>query len=135
MNTLGISDLKDRPTYLLSYGQKKRVSIASILAMKPSVIIFDEPTIWLDPQQAEVLIDFFNQLQQEGITVVISTHNIDLVYSWDDYIYIMEGGRLIGEGIAEEVFEDKLLMSEASLVQPLLVELYQDFKGERFSKR
>ncbi|OCL26124.1 hypothetical protein U472_08905 [Orenia metallireducens] len=135
MNTLGISDLKDRPTYLLSYGQKKRVSIASILAMKPSVIIFDEPTIWLDSQQAEVLIDFFNQLQQEGITVVISTHNIDLAYSWDDYIYIMKGGRLIGEGIAEEAFEDKLLMSEASLVQPLLVELYQDFKGERFSKR
>jgi cobalt/nickel transport system ATP-binding protein len=134
MSTLGISDLKDRPTHLLSYGQKKRVSIASILAMKPKVIIFDEPTVWLDPRQAEEMIVFFNQLQQKGITVIISTHNVDLAYSWADYIYVMKAGKLIGEGIAEEVFQDELLMSEASLVQPWLVEVYQGLKQKGLVK-
>ena len=134
MSTLGISDLKDRPTHLLSYGQKKRVSIASILAMKPKVIIFDEPTVWLDPKQAEEMIVFFNQLQQKGITVIISTHNVDLAYFWADYIYVMKAGKLIGEGIAEEVFQDELLISEASLVQPWLVEVYQGLKQKGLVK-
>ena len=68
-----IADLADRPAHLLSYGQKKRVAIAGVLAMDPSVIIADEPTAGLDPESTARLVSLFNSLHDAGRTIVIST--------------------------------------------------------------
>ncbi|GAB6100468.1 ATP-binding cassette domain-containing protein [Halanaerocella petrolearia] len=128
METIGISNLKDKPVQQLSYGQKKKVSIADVLVMEPEVIIFDEPTVWLDPQATEEIMALFKQLQQSGITVVIATHDVDLAYSWADYTYIMKQGRMIGQGKPEKIFQNQELIEEANLTQPWLVEVYNRLK-------
>lgn len=123
-----IEDLKDRPTHFLSHGQKKRVSIADILAMDPQVIIFDEPTAGLDPRLSHRVMEIMDQLSQRGKTVIMSTHDIDLAFSWADYVYVMKRGALAGEGRPEEVFQDDELILGADLQKPWLLEVYQELK-------
>ena len=74
---MNLSDFKDRPPHYLSGGEKKRVSIADIIAMKSEVIIFDEPTAALDPLNAQMLEEVLSQLGKEGKTLLISTHDVD----------------------------------------------------------
>lgn len=121
-----IEDLKDRPTHFLSYGQKKRVSIADILAMDPQVIIFDEPTACLDPRLSHQVMEMMNRLNREGKTIIMSTHDIDLAYSWADCIYVMKKGTLAGEGVPEKIFHDEQLLSGTGLPTPWLIEVFRE---------
>lgn len=124
MTATGINELKDKPTHLLSYGQKKRVTIADILAMEPQVLVCDEPTAWLDQKHAKQTVQLFNEISQNGTTVILSTHDVDLAYSWADYVFIMSDGRVIGEGTPGEVFSDHILIRKADLDRPWLVDVY-----------
>jgi len=121
----GITELSDKPTHMLSYGQKKRVTIADILAVEPEVLICDEPTAWLDPKHARQTIKLFNRINRDGTTVILSTHDVDLAYSWADYVFVLDDGRVIGEGEPEKVLRDEILIRKASLDKPWLVELYE----------
>lgn len=120
-----ITGLRDKPTHLLSYGQKKRVCIASILAMEPRVLICDEPTAGLDPKHACQVMELFDRINQQGTTIILSTHDVDLAYSWADYVFVMTHGAVVGEGIPEEVFRDQELLNRADLTRPWLVETYE----------
>ncbi|AHF06602.1 energy-coupling factor ABC transporter ATP-binding protein [Desulfitobacterium metallireducens] len=122
-----ISDLIDRPTHILSFGQKKRVSIADILAMEPEVIIFDEPTAWLDPRHAREFMQLLDELSQQGKTIIISTHDVDLAYSWADRIFVMKQGQVLTDGKPEEVFCQQEVISSADLNRPWLVETHDEF--------
>lgn len=122
-----ISDLIDRPTHMLSFGQKKRVSIADILAMEPEVIIFDEPTAWLDPRHAREFMLLLDELSQQGKTIIISTHDVDLAYSWADKLFVMKQGQVLTEGKPEEVFCRQDVISVADLSLPWLVETHYEF--------
>ncbi|NTW05765.1 MAG: ATP-binding cassette domain-containing protein [Peptococcaceae bacterium] len=124
MRQTGVEDLKNRPTHYLSQGQKKRVSIADILAMDPEVIIFDEPTASLDPKHKTQIVDLLDEINREGITVIMSTHDVDLAYSWADYIYVMVEGAILGEGIPGRIFSDEILLKEAGLNKPMLLEVF-----------
>ncbi|WP_027365340.1 energy-coupling factor ABC transporter ATP-binding protein [Desulfotruncus alcoholivorax] len=124
MTATGINELKDKPTHMLSYGQKKRVTIADILAMEPQVLICDEPTAWLDPKHAKQTLQLFDKIIQNGTTVVLSTHDVDLAYSWADYVFIMSDGRVIGEGVPDKVFSDDALLRNADLDRPWLVDVH-----------
>lgn len=124
MTDTGIEGVKDKPTHMLSYGQKKRVSIADILAMEPEVLICDEPTAWLDPKHSRQIVRLFDQISETGKTVIMSTHDVDTAYAWADYIFVMSEGRVIGEGTPEKVFRDDLLIRKADLGKPWLVEVY-----------
>ncbi|MCL6612270.1 MAG: ATP-binding cassette domain-containing protein [Peptococcaceae bacterium] len=128
MAATGTVHLKDRPTHFLSYGQKKRVAIADILAMRPRVLICDEPTAWLDARHADQIMDLFDKFNGEGMTVVFSTHDVNLAYSRADYIYIMKNGAVIGEGLPEQVFKDLGLLQQAGLERPWLVDVYEELK-------
>ena len=119
-------DLKDKPTHMLSYGQKKRVSIAGVLAMEPEVIIFDEPTAWLDPRHAREFMELLEKLSQEGKTIIISTHDVDLAYSWSDRIAIMYSGEIIASGEPGEVFRRPDLIVRADLVLPWMLEMHSE---------
>lgn len=130
MQATEISGLKDKPTHLLSYGQKKRVSIADILAMEPAVIICDEPTAWLDPKHADQVMELFKRINNSGTTVILSTHDVDMAYSWADYIFIMMHGAVIGEGTPEEVFQDGELLARADLAMPRLVETWMQLRSK-----
>jgi len=118
------TDLVDKPTHLLSYGQKKRVSIAGVLAMEPQVIIFDEPTAGLDPRHAREFMHLLENLSAEGKTIIISTHDVDLAYSWSDRLAIMSSGEIIAHGKPGELFLRPELVEQADLALPWLLEMY-----------
>nr|WP_255426952.1 ATP-binding cassette domain-containing protein [Pseudonocardia sp. C8] len=91
---VGVTDLADRPTHHLSFGQRKRVAIAGALAMHPRVLVLDEPTAGLDPAGVEELIAVLGQLHDAGTAIVLSTHDVDLAYRWADEIALVERGRV-----------------------------------------
>ncbi|MDX3522725.1 energy-coupling factor ABC transporter ATP-binding protein [Streptomyces scabiei] len=84
LGALGIGALADRPTHLLSYGQRKRTAIAGAVAMRPRVLILDEPTAGLDPDGQERLLATLDGLRRSGTTVVMATHDVDLALRWAD---------------------------------------------------
>lgn len=121
----GLSDLRDRPTHFLSYGQKKRVAIADVLAMKPRVLISDEPTAWLDDEQAHRIMELFAEIHRQGVTVIFSTHDVDLAYSWADHVILLREGKVLASGAPEQVFWRDDLLAQSGLARPWVVELWK----------
>ncbi|MFB9588848.1 energy-coupling factor ABC transporter ATP-binding protein [Streptomyces racemochromogenes] len=111
---LDITALRDRPTHLLSYGQRKRAAIAGAVAMAPRVLILDEPTAGLDPDGQERLLDVLAGLRAAGTTVVMATHDVDLAVRWaDDAAVLTPSG--IRTGPAAELLSDPELLASAGL--------------------
>lgn len=119
-------DLEDKPTHLLSYGQKKRVSIAGVLAMEPEIIIFDEPTAGMDPRHSQEFMQLLEKLSKKGITIILSTHDVDLAYSWADRIAIMYKGEVIADGEPGELFIRPEIVKRADLALPWLIEMHSE---------
>ncbi|QQP87427.1 ATP-binding cassette domain-containing protein [Skermanella sp. TT6] len=120
---LGIGDLADRPTHMLSFGQKRRVAIAGALAMEPEVLLLDEPTAGLDADGVARLMGVLDGLAAKGMTLVLSTHDVDLAYAWADDIAILFEGTTLLQGQAPDVLGDGQALSRARLRPPLLLEL------------
>lgn len=118
-----LQDYVDRAPQNLSGGEKKRVSIADILAMRPDIILFDEPTASLDPQNSRLLEQTLDELSAAGITVVISTHDMDLALRFSERVLVFSDGKLARDGSPEEVFDDGALLFRAGLEKPLLYEV------------
>lgn len=95
----------DKPVHALSYGQKKRVCIAGVLAMQPDVIILDEPTAGLDMKVQHELLEILRRLHSQGKTIVMATHDVDLAYAWADNAYLLDTGRLAAECHADRFNE------------------------------
>nr|WP_156003001.1 ABC transporter ATP-binding protein [Streptomonospora sp. PA3] len=114
LEALEITDLADQPTHLLSYGQRKRVVLAGALAMRPSVLVLDEPTAGLDPEGVESLLATLEGLRAAGTTLVLSTHDVDLAYRWAETVLLLDRG-LLAAGPAREVLADPGLLSAARL--------------------
>lgn len=122
---MNISEFKDRPPHYLSGGEKKRVSIADIIAMKSEVIIFDEPTASLDPLNAEMLEEVLNKLSSENKTMIISTHDVDFAYRWADRIVVFSDGMIIGDGTPLEIFTSEEILKNANLKRPVMLDVYE----------
>lgn len=121
MERTGISHLRERPTHALSYGQKKRVAIAGVLAMEPQVIILDEPTAGLDPKGVAEIMELLDDLKSDkGITIILATHDIDIVPDYADYVYVMRDGQITGQGDPKAIFRDKALLKQNDLRPPIL---------------
>ncbi|MCL5779574.1 MAG: ATP-binding cassette domain-containing protein [Firmicutes bacterium] len=120
--------LKDRPTHFLSYGQKKLISIADILAMNPDMIIFDEPTASLDPKYTHRILDLLNDINQRGVSIVMATHDVDKAYEWADTILVMKDGWIIKAGPPEEIFNNEHLIQNTSLEKPLLLKIFKELQ-------
>lgn len=125
LKSVGMYDYRDKAVHFLSYGQKKRVSIADILVMEPEVVVFDEPTSSLDPKHSKQIVKIFDELNEKGITVILSTHDVELAYSWSDYIVVMKDGQIFKEGTPYEVFSDDELIQDCHLEKPLILEVYE----------
>lgn len=121
----GMIGFKDKAVHFLSYGQKKRVAIADIIAMNPEVIIFDEPTSSLDPKHSKQIVKIFDELNEKGLTVILSTHDVELAYTWSDYIIVMKDGEVAREGTPYEIFSDDELILNSYLEKPLILEIYE----------
>jgi cobalt/nickel transport system ATP-binding protein len=100
---VGMSEYADRPVHALSYGQKKRVCIAGVLAMAPEVLILDEPMGGLDAAMQAELAAVLDQLHDNGMTIIIATHDIDFAYQWADRINVLEAGRCAASWHATEL--------------------------------
>ncbi|MCX7615566.1 MAG: ATP-binding cassette domain-containing protein [Clostridiales bacterium] len=122
----GIADFLDKPTHALSFGQKKRVAIAGVLAMQPSVIILDEPTAGLDPSGVSEILNLLSDIKQTmGITIIISTHEIDLVPLYCDDAFVLEKGKVIFEGTPHELFANPKILREHHLRLPRIAHLME----------
>lgn len=124
--------LKDKPTQFLSYGEKKKVTIASILSMMPEIIIFDEPNNYLDPKHRIQIIEFLTSLNKSGTTIILSTHDIDLAYAWADHVIVMEEGSILKEAKPSVIFEDNELLCRANLTIPWVLEFYRELKAQGY---
>lgn len=122
---MNISDFKDRPPHYLSGGEKKRVSIADIIAMKSEIVIFDEPTAALDPLNAQMLEEVLEKLSSEGKTMLISTHDVDFVYRWAERAIVFCQGKIVADGIPLEIFKNRETLKQVNLRQPTLLEIYE----------
>ncbi|MBE7718450.1 energy-coupling factor ABC transporter ATP-binding protein [Lacrimispora indolis] len=121
---MNLTEMRDRPPHYLSGGEKKRVSIADIIAMESEVVIFDEPTASLDPVNVEILEGILDKMNKVGKTLLISTHDVDFAYRWADRAVIFAGGRIIADGPVQEVFKDDEVLNQANLKRPVLLEVY-----------
>ncbi len=121
---LEITPFRHKPTHALSGGQKKQVSIADILVMHPDIIILDEPAAALDPKHTTLVNRIVNQLTEEGITVMMSTHDVNYALQWADQVFLFKEGRVLKSGDPVQVFSDKQLLLETNLEQPAVLELF-----------
>ncbi|MFE3323561.1 energy-coupling factor ABC transporter ATP-binding protein [Streptomyces sp. NPDC059176] len=117
LDALDIDALRDRPTHLLSYGQRKRAAIAGAVAMRPRVLVLDEPTAGLDPHGQERLLEALDGLRATGTTVVMATHDVDLALRWaDDAAVLSPAGLRTGPVAA--LLADRELLEAARLRRP-----------------
>lgn len=120
---MNISDFKERAPHYLSGGEKKRVTIADIIAMHSEVMIFDEPTAALDPVNVIALEAVLEKLYRQGKTILVSTHDLDFAYRWAERIIVFCDGQIIADGVPEEVFRNEEVLKQANLKKPTMLEV------------
>jgi cobalt/nickel transport system ATP-binding protein len=138
MQKTGVEDIQERPVHRLSFGQKKRVALAGVLAMNPALLLLDEPTAGLDPKGAAEIMHLVQSMQRaSGMTVVIATHDIEIVPLFCDQVCLMQKGSLVDAGTSEEIFSHRDLVRRAGLRLPRighLMEILQEKDGFAFSE-
>ncbi len=130
--TVGMSEFADRPVHHLSFGQKKRVCIAGVLAMQPQLLILDEPMAGLDYAMRQELLTVLDDLHQQGITLLLATHDIDFAYTWADHIHLMRAGACTASFQAEHLAFDSIAqcaLQSAGLPLPSVIELQHALQG------
>jgi len=117
MQMLNIEHLKDRPSYMLSGGEKKKVAIASVLTMNPNILLLDEPTNGLDPKTQSFLVELIFALIEAGKTLIIGTHDLSLVDELRSNVAVLsEKHRLEKTGKAEDILSDEDLLLKVNLI-------------------
>ena len=122
---LEITPFRHKPTHALSGGQKKQVSIADILVMKPEIIILDEPAAALDPKHTTMVNHIVDQMTQNGITVLMATHDVNYAYEWADEILLFHEGKVLMHGTPAQVFSNRGVLKQTNLEPPAVVELFE----------
>lgn len=127
-------DFIGKPIHFLSYGQKKRVAIASVISMENKMVLLDEPTAGLDPMSTRCIVDIIKRLSESNVKVVISSHDMNLMYEICDYIYVLNEGNIIEEGNTEDVFINEEGILGAGLELPWLVKVHKKMNAPLFRK-
>ena len=130
LESLAIAHFRDRPTHELSHGERKLVAIAGVLAMRPEVVILDEPTAGIDPEGVRQVHRVLETIHERGATLVISTHDMDMAYEWADEAVILAGGRTCRQGPVSDLFADENALKEARLRPPWLLEMARCLKAK-----
>lgn len=121
-----LTNLAETPVHHLSLGQKKRVSIADVMVLQPELLLLDEPTAYLDIKHTHNLIATLRKIHQNGTTLIMATHDLDLVYRWADWVFVMDKGRLMLEGKPQDVFSQRTLLEKLDLGVPLIYKMLFD---------
>ncbi|OEC95387.1 MULTISPECIES: ATP-binding cassette domain-containing protein [Methanobrevibacter] len=128
LKMVGMSGFEDKTPHHLSGGQQKRIAIAGIVAMKPEIMILDEPTAGLDPEGVDKVLNILNNLNNEGMSIVISSHDIEMVNHFADKIFILYNGEIIAKGNKHQIFSNKELLKKAHLKAPTTTEILYKLK-------
>lgn len=134
----GLAPYKKWPVASLSYGQKKRVTIASILAMKPKIIVLDEPTAGQDHKNYTEFMNFLTSLKKEGITVIMITHDIQLALEYADRAIVLSAGEILSKDTIYNVLSQKDVLTKANLKETsisTLARLYDVADESKFLKQ
>lgn len=128
LKMVGMENYEDKTPHHLSGGQQKRIAIAGIIAMKPELMILDEPTAGLDPDGVEKVLNIMNQLNEKGMTLIISSHDIDMISKYADKIFVLYNGEIIESGNKNKIFSDMDLLKKAHLRTPITTEILYNLK-------
>ena len=112
LKLLEIERLRDKNPYNLSGGQKQRVALASIIAMNPDILVIDEPTSQLDPKGTEDIFKIINLMANEGKTIILVEHKLELIAEYAENILVLDEGEIILSGKASEVLNNKILLEK-----------------------
>jgi cobalt/nickel transport system ATP-binding protein len=116
LRIVGAEHLKDRPPYKLSGGEKRAVSIATVLSLSPNILVLDEPTSNLDPKSRRQLIDMLRTFEH---TKIFATHDLDMVLDLCERSIVLKHGRVLADGPTEEIMNNQALLEESHLEKPL----------------
>ena len=134
LSYMNLTDFRHRPPHYLSGGEKKRVSIADIIAMHPEIIIFDEPTAALDPVNADMLEEVLEKMAQEGKTIMISTHDVDFAYRWAERVVVFCDGKIIADDAPLAVFSNETVIRQANLKRPMMLDIFETMREKGLVK-
>jgi energy-coupling factor transporter ATP-binding protein EcfA2 len=123
LDRFGLVAIADRPPAILSYGLRRRVTLASLAAMDPPVLVLDEPTVGLDAPGLRETFNWLLELHAQGRTILLVTHDMALAAEYADRVIVLHGGQIIGDGSPAGIFEEADLLARASLTPPPLVAL------------
>ncbi len=124
LNLLGLAQYRKTSPFLLSGGERKRVALASVLAWNPKMLILDEPTIGQDHQQKEKLRQFIVQMQTQGKTVVIVTHDVEFVAECNPRVVLMKDGTIVADGEGREILTTPEVLAQSSIVLPQIAQVF-----------
>jgi len=122
LEKVGIKDQADKYPYQLSGGQQQRVAIARALAMKPKIILFDEPTSSLDPEMVSEVLDVIKSLANTGVTMIIVTHEMAFARQVADNIIFMDDGIIVESGTPKQIFDNSRVQRTQTFLKSILKE-------------
>jgi energy-coupling factor transport system ATP-binding protein len=134
LELLSLSQYRKTSPFLLSGGERKRVALASVLAWDPQMLILDEPTIGQDHEQKEKLRQFIMQMQTQGKTVVIVTHDVEFVAECNPRVVLMREGKIVAEGVAKDILTNPQSLAESSIVLPQIAQVFAKLSPLGFPK-
>lgn len=126
MELVGLSfqEMRDRPTFALSGGQKRKVALAGVLALQPKVLVLDEPTAGLDPVSRRELLERIRHLnREENLTVIFVSHNMEEVAQLADRVYVMANGKAVCDGTPRQIFGNEELLRQHHIGTPESVDI------------
>lgn len=113
---MALESLRERPPYRLSGGEKKRVSLASVLVLDPEILLLDEPTTALDPRSQGQVIDLIQQWKGTNKTIITATHQLDILEDIADRVIVLDAGRMLATGTPAEILAQEELLLKANLI-------------------
>jgi cobalt/nickel transport system ATP-binding protein len=129
LQSVGLAGLSGKVPHHLSFGQRKRAAFATVLSMKPSIMVLDEPTSNLDPQSKMEMVYLIREQQRNGAAIVTATHDVNLVALLADRVLLLDK-RVVAEGTVSEIMSQRDLMDELGLEMPIIADLFQSMKEE-----
>ncbi|MGG4455028.1 energy-coupling factor transporter ATPase [Brevibacillus porteri] len=136
MDLVGLSfqEMKDRPTFALSGGQKRKVALAGVLSLQPKVLVLDEPTAGLDPRSRLELLERIRRLnREEKLTVIFVSHNMEEVAKLADRVYVMANGKSVSEGTPRQIFGNQELLRQHHIGTPESVDILYRLREQGYS--
>jgi len=134
LNRIGMDGFERRSPSHLSVGQKKRVALAGVLAMRPEVFVLDEPLDALDSKGQEDMLRLMKEFLAKGKTLIHATYNVDQAYEWAEKVILLSEGSVLANGSPQDIFSDTELMEQAKLTPPKILDIYKTLKERHLVK-